>query len=44
MSKTVADFKEFHRENPEVYELFKVFAFEAIDAGGSYQKEDEKDE
>jgi len=26
-------FWKFHRENPKVYELFKRFAFEAINAG-----------
>lgn len=26
-------FEKFHRENPEVYELFKRFTFEAIKAG-----------
>ena len=26
-------FREFHRENPHVYELFKRFAFEVIRAG-----------
>ncbi len=29
----VTDFKYFHAKNPEVYDLFKRFAFEAINKG-----------
>jgi len=29
----VDEFKNFHKKNPEVYELFKRFAFEAINKG-----------
>ena len=27
------DFQEFHKNNPQVYELFRRFTFQAIDAG-----------
>jgi len=31
--EVVDEFKNFHEKNPEVYELFKRFAFEAINKG-----------
>lgn len=33
MTATRERFERYHRENPEVYELFKQFTFEAIKAG-----------
>ena len=29
----VEEFKQFHKKNPEVYELFKKFTFQAINSG-----------
>lgn len=34
-SKLERAFREFHAANPHVYELFKRFAFEAIESGAS---------
>lgn len=28
-----AEFEAFHKENPQVYEMFRRFTFQAIDAG-----------
>jgi hypothetical protein len=40
MSKLQADFDKFDSANPEVYELFKKFTFDAIHAGyGRYSSD-----
>ena len=33
MNNLKSDFEAFHKENPQVYELFRRFTFQAIDAG-----------
>jgi hypothetical protein len=34
--KLLADWKRFHKKNPDVYNLFKRFTFEAYDTGRPY--------
>jgi len=33
MKDLKAEFEQFHKENPHVYELFRRFTYQAIDAG-----------
>ncbi len=38
--KLVREFRQFHSDNPHVYELFKRFTFQTIRAGRTYYSSD----